>query len=70
MNQDLLHSFKRFTLDEKLCVYTNSVYLDYDIIGTLKYIPLDFFNHALLITNILSLEDNTEKFRITMYIYT
>ena len=42
-NQDIIHSLRAWTTHEKLHVYTNGVYLDYDKMGTLKYIPLYIF---------------------------
>ena len=44
-NQDLLKSVKICTPEEKLCVYISCGYLDYDQIGTLKYLSLDVINN-------------------------
>ena len=55
-NQDILHSVNTCTPEDKLCVYTNGGYLDYDWMGKLKYLPFDIFYNPWTIANIPSLE--------------
>lgn len=52
-----MHLFKAYTPGNKICVYINGIYLDYDQIITVKYLLLDVFNKPLAISDILLLED-------------
>ena len=65
-NQGLLQSVNTCNTNEELCVYINSGYLDYDIMGTFKYLQLHVFYNSSAIEKILSMEDITEKFSIIM----